>query len=140
MVTRTPIHGLDLDPARAYVNALDDATLPPASLEWETPDHGRIAALVADGQVIAVQVAYDPGWRATAQGRPLKVRKDGLGMMAIEPDRTGPAAIDLRFEGGAERHICAGVSAAAALGLLGMLLWPWAAGLRSSDTLRKRGD
>jgi hypothetical protein len=140
MVTRTPIHGLDLDPARAYVDALDDATLPLASLEWETPDHGRIAAEVADGQAIAVQETYDPGWRATAQGRPLKVRKDGLGLMVIEPDRTGHAAIDLRFEGGTERDICAAVSAAMALALLGMLVWPWAAGLRLRDTLRKRGD
>jgi hypothetical protein len=130
MVTRQPVHGLDLDPARAYVAALDDATLPLASLQWETPEHGRIAADLADEQVIAVQVAYDPGWRASAAGRPLSVRRDGLGMMAIEPDRTGPAVIDLRFEGGTERRVCAAASAATALALLGMLLWPWAAGLR----------
>jgi hypothetical protein len=140
MVTRTPIHGLDIDPARAYVSALDDATLPPASLQWETPGHGRITTVLADGQAVAVQVTYDPGWRASAGGRPLKVRKDGLGMMVIEPDRTGPTAIDLRFEGGAERHICSAVSAAAALGLIGMLVWPWAATLRPGKTPRKRGD
>jgi hypothetical protein len=133
MVTRTPIHGLDLDPARAYVAALDDATLPLASMEWETPDHVRIAALLADGQAIAVQEAYDPGWRATAEGRPLRVREDGLGLMVLEPDRTGPVAIDLRFEGGTERNICAAVSAAMALALFGMLVWPWAARLRPAS-------
>jgi hypothetical protein len=124
VVTRVPIHGLDLDPARAYVAALDDPSLPPASLDWETPEHGRIAAPVSDGQAIAVQVPYDPGWRATAQGRPLKVLQDGLGLMVIEPDRAGLAAVDLRFEGGTERGICAAIGALMALALAGMLLWP----------------
>ncbi len=124
VAVRRPIHGLDLDPARAYVAALDDPTLPLASLQWETPDQGRIAADLAEGQVISVQVPYDPGWRASAAGRPLKVRPDALGLIVIEPDRPGRTTMDLVFSGGAERHICAALSALAALSLLAMLLWP----------------
>jgi hypothetical protein len=121
MVARQPIHGLDLDPARAYVEALDDPNLPLASLEWENPEHGRIAADVADGQDIAVQMTYDPGWQASEDGRPLRVRKDGLGLIAIEPDRTGHAIVDLRFEGGTERKTCAVIGAATGLVLLGLM-------------------
>jgi hypothetical protein len=132
MVARQPIHGLDIDPARAYVDALDDPHLPPASLEWENPDRGRIAADMADGQAISVQVTYDPGWQASQDGRPLRVRKDGLGLIVIEPDHFGRAAIHLRFEGGAERNICSALGAAMALGLAGMLVWPWVARRRVS--------
>lgn len=125
IVARPPVHGLDLDPARAYVDALDDPHLPPASLEWENPEHGRIAADLAAGQAVAVQITFDPGWQASANGRPLSVRKDGLGLMVIDPGRTGHAAIDLRFEGGAERHICSAIGAATAIALLVLMAWPW---------------
>jgi hypothetical protein len=127
IVTRPPVHGLDLDPARPYVEALDDPRLPPAPLTWENPDHGRIAAEVADGQAVAVQMTYDPGWQATEDGRPLRVRKDGLGLMVIEPDRPGHAAIDLRFAGGAERTVCSLIGAAMCLVLLVLMVWPWLA-------------
>jgi hypothetical protein len=124
MVTRRPIHGLDLDPARAYVDALDDPRLPAARVEWENPEHMRIVADVTDGQAISVQETYDPGWQASMSGRSLRVLKDGLGLMVIYPDRPGRAEIDLHFEGGAERSICSLVAAITGLGLLGMMVWP----------------
>ena len=125
MVARQPVHGLDLDPVRAYVDALDDPKLPAASLEWENPERGRIVADVAGGQAIAVQVTYDAGWQATEDGHRLRVRKDGLGLMVIEPDRPGRAEIELYFEGGTERRICSVVSAAMGLGMIGLMIWPW---------------
>ena len=121
VVARQPIHGLDIDPARAYVDALDDPRLPEASLEWENPDRGRIRAEVAAGQVIAVQMNYDGGWSATRGGREVPIRKDGLGMMVIDPGDAGSVQIDLEFSGGAERAACSIVSAAMAAVLLGIL-------------------
>lgn len=123
MVSRRPVHGLDIEPARAYVDALDDPRLPAASLEWVNPERGRIVADIADGQAVAVQVTYDPGWQATREGRPLRVLKDGLGLMVIEPGAAGRAQIELSFEGGVERGICSAISVATALGLLVMLGW-----------------
>jgi uncharacterized membrane protein YfhO len=107
------------------VDALDDPKLPAASLEWENPERGRIVADVAGGQAIAVQVTYDAGWQATEDGHRLRVRKDGLGLMVIEPDRPGRAEIELYFEGGTERRICSVVSAAMGLGMIGLMIWPW---------------
>jgi hypothetical protein len=121
VVTRRPENGLDIQPLRAYVAALDDPGLPAASLTWENPDHGRIAATVAPAQVISVQMNYDPGWRAATLGRRLRIRPDQLGMMIIDPDGAGPRSIDLEFTGGAERAVCLGVSLLIAAVLLGLL-------------------
>jgi hypothetical protein len=49
----------------------------------------RIGAELEPGELLLVQVAYDPNWRAYARGRRLLIRKDPLGQMLIEalPDR-----------------------------------------------------
>ena len=121
VVTRRPENGLDVEPLRAYVAALEDPTLPRASLTWENPDHGRISATVAPAQVISVQVNYDPGWRAATRGRSLRIRPDQIGMMIIDPDGAGPGSIDLEFTGGAERALCLSISLLTATILLGLL-------------------
>jgi len=124
LVQRRPIHGLDLDAARAYVAALDDPSLPRATLIWRNPDHGRISADVEPHQVISLQVNYDPGWQASRNGRQLRLRPDGLGLIIIEPDRAGRCDIDVLFRGGAERTFCTLISLITALGFLAALLWP----------------
>ena len=124
IVRRQPIHGLDVDTVQAYVAALEDPALPTAALAWQTPERGRISANVAPGEVVALQVNYDPGWEAREDGRLLRIRRDGLGLMIIEPRSTGPGDIDLAFRGGPERNVCSAVSIAAALALLCALLWP----------------
>jgi hypothetical protein len=124
VVTRRPVHGLDVEPLRPYVAALEDPALPLASLVWENPVHGRIAATVAGSQVVSVQINYDPGWRATAGGRILHIHPDQLGMMIIDPDGAGPQAIDLEFTGGTERAVCLAISLVTAAALAGMLVWP----------------
>jgi hypothetical protein len=124
MVRRHPIHGLDIDPVEAYVAALDDPALPSASLVWQTPERGRISTNVAPGEVVALQVNYDPGWEAREDDRPLRIRRDGLGLMIIDPGHSGPCKIDLAFTGGPERIACLAVSLAAALALICAMLWP----------------
>ena len=42
VVSIQPVHGLDIGPARAYVDALDDATLPLADLTWLSPSRAVI--------------------------------------------------------------------------------------------------
>lgn len=105
-VTRRPIHGMDLDPARAYVSALEDPSLPIASLTWKNPVQGRITANITSGQVISLQETYDVGWRARVSGHPVPIHADGLGMMVIEPNCSGDCPIDIEFTGGTEREIC----------------------------------
>jgi hypothetical protein len=115
VVARTPIHGLDIAPAEAYVAALDDSRFPPAAFQWKSMSEAEIHAAVAPGQVIAAQVTYDPGWEAWANGKRRHIRGDGLGLMVIDPDCNGPCHISLRYTGGLARLLTRGMSLAASL-------------------------
>jgi len=122
VVARRPAHGLDTAPAAAYVAALDDAALPPATFEWQGMSEAAIRATVAPGQVIAVQETYDPGWEAWANGRRLPIRADALGLMVIEPQPTGAYEISLRYTGGAARTVTRTLSVLAML-VAGLYAW-----------------
>jgi hypothetical protein len=120
VVVRQPTDGLDTAPAEPYVRALDDESLPEAALEWASTDRGRIDTVLAPGQVVSVQVTYDPGWIASSGGKHLTVRSDALGMIVIEPACTGPCQINLEFTGGAWRTFLLGVSVTT---IVGLCLW-----------------
>ncbi len=124
VVSRQPIHGLDIGPVRAYVAALEDPAIPPASLSWENPQRAHISAGLASSQVISVQVTYDPGWRARLAGRPVPVHADQLGMIIIEPHRAGHCDLVLEFTPGFERTVCFWLSALTGLAVLALLLRP----------------
>ena len=105
MISRKPAHGLDVDPLRAYVRALNDAALPLATLQWTGTGAGRITAEIPTGDLISVQVTFDKGWRARVNGVLQKIAEDGLGMMVIYPECSGSCVIDLRYEGDAEMRV-----------------------------------
>ena len=112
---RTPINGLDIGPVEPYVAALDDPRYPLAGFRWTSLSEAEIHARVEPGQVIAVQVTYDSGWKAYDHGRPLRVRGDSIGLMVIEPDSSGPCDVSLRFTGGTARIVTRALSLAAML-------------------------
>ena len=107
---RQPIHGLDLDPARAYVAALDDATLPVADLTWTSPSRAVIQASMNRSQVISVQETWMAGWQATVAGRDVPVHTDKLGLIVVEPGCEGPCRIDLSFGVTPEGWVCRALS------------------------------
>ena len=115
VVTRRPIHGLDIEPVRPYVAALDDPRYPPATFQWKGMSQAEIRAAVDRGQVIAVQVTYDRGWEAYANGKRQPIRGDAIGLMVIEPDCQGPCEISLRYTGGKERTVTRAMSFTAML-------------------------
>jgi hypothetical protein len=115
VVERRPIHGLDTEPVEPYVAALDDSRYPLATFQWKGMSEAEIRASVDRGQAIAVQVTYDPGWEAYANGKPQPVRGDALGLMVIDPDCRGPCQISLRYTGGKERLAARAMSLAAML-------------------------
>jgi hypothetical protein len=115
VVAKTPIHGLNIAPVKPYVAALDDPRYPPATFQWKGMSHAVIRATVAPGQVISVQVTYDRGWEAWANGRRQPTRGDALGQMVIEPDRPGPCEILLSYTGGNEKLVTRALSLAAFL-------------------------
>jgi hypothetical protein len=125
-VTRPPIHGLDVPQVARFVAAIENPALPLADFSWQSDTRARIRTEAHPGQVVAVQVSYDPGWVATANGRPAAVTRDGIGLITLHPSCDGRCEIELSFDGGAQRKICLGMSAfvmfgVAAAGALGKL-------------------
>jgi hypothetical protein len=106
VVLREPINGLDTDPAVDYVSALENPALPQAQIQWTGPSRAVIRAHISRGQVISVQVTYNPAWRANSAGRPLTVRKDGLGLIVIEPNCEGDCEVDLHYGATPETWFC----------------------------------
>jgi hypothetical protein len=97
LVSRTPYNGLDTDQIERFVAALDDPTLPAAQLHWSRLHSVEIEAQARRGQVVAVQMSYDSGWKASANGREVQVRKDGLGLISIDPRCDGGCHIHLEY-------------------------------------------
>jgi uncharacterized membrane protein YfhO len=75
----------------------------------------EIHATVERGQVVAVQVTYDPGWEAYANGKRQPIRGDAIDLMVIEPDCRGPCEVSLRYTGGKDRVVTRAMSLAAML-------------------------
>ncbi|HZL55715.1 MAG TPA: hypothetical protein VFC21_01460 [Bryobacteraceae bacterium] len=119
-VVREPIHGLDVDPIRPYVAALEDPALPVAGMDWRDSASALIRATAKSGQVISVQVNWAPGWRASVGNRAVPVRKDGIGLMVLDPGCSGPCEIHLDFGVTKEAWICRILSGMTTLGMIGI--------------------
>lgn len=115
IVTRTPIHGLDIAPVEPYVAALEDPAFPPAAFRWKSMSEAEIDATLRPGQVIGVQVTYERGWEAWANGKPQRVFGDAIGQTVIAPDCLGPSRIELRYTGRWEHRATRALSLAAML-------------------------
>jgi hypothetical protein len=121
-VVRTrPKNGLDVAELGRYVDALESAAMPLASIVWENPDHARINAKKDSSQVISVQMTYDPGWEARMGDRKVTTSADKLGLILIDAP-CEDCSIDLEFTGGLERKVTLGVSLVMVLALCAMLL------------------
>jgi hypothetical protein len=122
IVGREPLNGLDTEPAIAYVSALDDPAMPQAQIQWKGPSRAVIRARMTRAQLISVQVTYNPAWHADSAGRPLTVRKDGLGLIVIDPVCSGDCEIDLHYDATPETWFCRLMSALVSAVLAAMLI------------------
>jgi hypothetical protein len=118
-VQRPPGNGLDVEEVARFVAALENPAFPLADFSWLSNTRARIATQLHPGQVVAVQATYDPGWVATANGRPVLVTRDGIGLLTLHPQCDGRCQIDLRFDGGPQRRICLGLSVLVMFGVVG---------------------
>jgi hypothetical protein len=99
LVTTNP---LDYPAVIHYAKALEaDAK---TRIVWSGPNHARVEASLAKPQVLSIQIGYDPGWRATANGAALPAQKDALGFLVLEPDCHGSCTVDLIYDGGRQRR------------------------------------
>jgi hypothetical protein len=118
IVKHRPIHGLDTEETERYVAALDDPSLPVAEMIWRSLGRGHIESILRPGQVLSVQVTYDKGWVAFANGRPAEVKRDALGLTEILAHCDGSCAVDFSFDGGLERKLCRILSGVVSAGVL----------------------
>jgi len=117
-VKRRPVNGLDLDPLRAYVSALDDPALPVAEMKSEGQSKARIHVNMKPGEFLSVQRNYDPAWRARVQGRERPVKTDSLGLILIDTGCAGDCEIELTRAVTGEMWICRFLSVLAAMVVL----------------------
>ncbi len=105
IVSRTPIHGLDVDGLEQYVRALDDTSLPLADLTWSNLHTLQIRTVAQPDQAISVQITWHPGWHAIVNGQEIPIARDGIGLMAIRPGCSGACTVDMYYDGGTELKI-----------------------------------
>lgn len=102
-----------------YVAAVEDPSRPPLRVRWAGTSLLEVSGPVPAGQLVAVEVNADPGWRATEDGHEIAIAEDRLGFMVLDAAPAADARIELRYHGTAEQRIMAGVCALAWLVALG---------------------
>jgi hypothetical protein len=95
-----------------YVRAAGDAARPAAAFEWLSGSRARIRANLRPTDLLSVQVAWFPGWKATVHGEPRPVSADGMGFLVIQPRCQGDCEIDLAWTGRGDLPLAAVVSLA----------------------------
>jgi hypothetical protein len=103
-----------------YAQATTDGARPPAAFEWTGDSRARVRATLRAADLVSVQVAWFPGWKARVGGKAIPVSADGMGFMVLQPGCEGECEVDLAWSGRGDHLITAGVSLAA-LGLLAVM-------------------
>jgi hypothetical protein len=89
-----------------YAAALEDPSMPPAQFQWEGSNRARIRTTASAGQAISIQVSYHPGWHWRVNGQERPLYRDGLGLIWLRPESSGPCEVQLDYDGGAELLAC----------------------------------
>ncbi|MCU1335388.1 MAG: hypothetical protein JWO19_969 [Bryobacterales bacterium] len=131
IVRNEPHDFFDLSQVRAYVAALESAN-DAAEWRWVDDNHGHIRTRLGPGEVVSLQITYEPGWKAVTGGKAASITSDGLGQMVIHADCSGICEVDLDYDGGWEGKVLRILSLAT---ILGVALWV-VAGLRRRKVAR----
>ena len=98
-----------------FADAIEDDARPEADFTWVRGDTARISARLSSNELLSVQVAWMPGWKAFARGDPRPVSADGLGLTVIEPACEGDCEISLEWTGRPDLRFARAVSFASLL-------------------------
>lgn len=90
-------NGVDIDNLEKYVNYVDGPAVRGAEFSWAGIGQAKIKAEVAEDEGVAVQVSYNPGWKAYLGNQSIPVKEDVLGFMFLEPGRVGKVEISLVY-------------------------------------------
>jgi hypothetical protein len=100
LVTTGP---LDWPAINRFAAAIDQS--PSTAVKWDGTDRASIAARLGRGDVLSVQISWDPGWRASVNGADIPIDRDKLGLMTLRPSCENGCTIDLLYTGGTEARI-----------------------------------
>jgi len=123
LVTTAPANGIDIAPLARYINAIEDPGRPEAPIEWLSNHEARILAPLQPGEMLSVQIAYDPNWEARVAGIRCPTHPDALGLLVIAPNCTHNCEVRLTYTGGLEMQIMHALSLACWLGALVSVAW-----------------
>jgi hypothetical protein len=118
---KAPESGDDLEALDPYVEMLEKSAAEKAETRWLRPDTLEVRAETRAGQALAIQVAYDPYWRARENGREFPVSEDPFGQMRVDVP-PGTHTLRMHFDTPIDNQIGRVVSAAALLLAIGLLL------------------
>lgn len=122
VVRHTPRSGSDTGEIGRYVADLQNSKFPIAPWKWKGSDAGSLDTRLAEGQTIALQISYHPGWHARVNGMETPLGKDGLGLMWLKPKTNGQIHVELTYDGGWEMRAC---RIASGLGMIALAAFPW---------------
>ena len=117
-VKRRPASNADLEAIRPLIRDLGDPALPLATMNCTRPGDCVIRGEAGLDHVVFVQITYHRGWRAYVDGEQRPIREDGLGLMVVQPQCSGPCEIRLVYDGGWEMSVAK--TAFAASNVLGL--------------------
>lgn len=120
MVTRAPEGGLDVEPLKPYLAALDDPRLPRAEFTWHNRHSATVEADLHNDQLLSIQMNWHPGWSSRVNGIPRPLFADKLGLVAVQPGCEGRCTVELSYNGGLEMLVMRALSWT---GILAGLVW-----------------
>lgn len=123
LVRRPPVHGLDTAELEPFVRAIESSA-PVQEVVRVHYGHYRLRGDFPKGTALSVAWNYDPGWTASSGSRPIKVERDGIGLIAFRPECSA-CAVELRFDPGPVRRAARLVSAVAWALLLAAVIRYW---------------
>ncbi len=126
---RPPAFNDDVKHLRSYVDVLEKGPDAAVTVTRPTTDLMLLRAHIEPRQSLVVQETYDPAWQAWTGRRQLPVRKDALGMMAIDPP-PGDLRLRLEFVTPLENRIGRVVTLISIAVLLALLVLDWRAARR----------
>jgi hypothetical protein len=117
---KSPLNPADIKPMQPYLEALDDPALPLAPLRWEGRNRIHVQTNVSPGQVLSLQVTFHKGWSATANGRRVRVQRDALNLIWVDPVCSEACNVVLDYDGGWELRLLRYLSGIA---LMALVVW-----------------
>ncbi|PWU05075.1 MAG: hypothetical protein C5B51_15445 [Terriglobia bacterium] len=109
----------------AYLGAMEHSSRPLLRTEWKDAGYLVLDGDVPPDRLVALRINYDPGWRATQDGRRIETAADRLGFLVLHADAAPASHIELHYAGTGEQRVFALLSAVAWVGAFGMvpILW-----------------